>query len=291
MRWQGREQSKNIDDRRGRGGGMRRVGGGIGIGTIVIVLLSLLFGGDVGSLLGPLISGGSQIQAPQSQNTPYVGSKQEEALADMVGVVLKETEDVWHQIFREQLGRNYQPTTLVLFTDSDRSACGFAKAATGPFYCPADRKVYIDLSFYNELSRRFGASGDFAMAYVVAHEVAHHVQNLLGITRQIDAQRGRISKTRMNELSVRLELQADFLAGVWAHHAHKNTNFLERGDIEEAMRAAAAIGDDNIQRRSQGYVVPESFTHGTSEQRMRWLKKGLTTGDINQGDTFSARVL
>lgn len=244
------------------------------------------------SILGTLLSG-AQSQAPTTttSNQPYQGSDQEEALADLVGVVLKETEEVWQKIFREQLGKEYQPTTLVLFTDSDRSACGFAQAATGPFYCPADRKVYIDLSFYDQLSRRFGASGDFAMAYVVAHEVAHHVQNLLGITQQIDAQRGRVSKTQMNDLSVRLELQADFLSGVWAHHAHKMNNILERGDIEEAMRAAEAIGDDNIQKKSQGYVVPESFTHGTSEQRMRWLRKGLETGDINQGDTFATRNL
>lgn len=291
MRWQGREQSKNVDDRRGGRGTMTKIGGGIGIGTILLVVLNLLMGGDMSSVLGTLLSG-AQTQAPTSTNNqPYKGSEQEEALADLVGVVLKETEDVWQKIFREQLGREYQPTTLVLFTDSDRSACGYAQAATGPFYCPADRKVYIDLSFYDQLSRRFGASGDFAMAYVVAHEVAHHVQNLLGITQQVDAQRGRISKTQMNDLSVRLELQADFLSGVWAHHAHKMNNILERGDIEEAMRAAEAIGDDNIQKRSQGYVVPESFTHGTSEQRMRWLRKGLETGDINQGDTFATKNL
>lgn len=293
MRWQGREQSRNVEDRRGSsGGGMRRVGGGLGIGTILLVILALVFGGDMSSVLGPLLSGGTQVSTQQQNpNTPYVGSKQEEALADMVGVVLKETEDVWQKIFREQLGRNYRPAKLVLFKGQVSSACGYAKAATGPFYCPGDQKIYIDLSFYNELSRRFGASGDFAMAYVVAHEVAHHVQNLLGITRQIDAQRGRISQSRQNQLSVKLELQADFLAGVWAHHAHKMSNFLERGDIEEAMTAAAAIGDDNIQRKSQGYVVPESFTHGTSEQRKRWLYKGLESGDINQGDTFSARSL
>lgn len=293
MRWQGREQSKNVEDRRGGGGGMRKVGGGIGLGTIVLIALTLLFGGDVSSLLGPLLSGGAntQIQAPSGSNQPYVGSEQEEALADIVGVTLKDTEVVWQKIFREQLGKNYEPAKLVLFTGSDRSACGFADAATGPFYCPGDRKVYIDLSFYDQLSKRFGASGDFAMAYVIAHEVAHHVQNLLGITQQVDAQRGRISKAAQNDLSVRLELQADFLSGVWAHHAHKMNNILERGDIEEAMRAAEAIGDDNIQKRSQGYVVPESFTHGTSQQRMSWLRKGLETGDINQGDTFSARTL
>jgi predicted metalloprotease len=291
MRWQGREQSKNVDDRRGRST-MTKVGGGIGIGTILLVVINLLMGGDMSSVLGTLLSGAqSQGTTTTTSNQPYQGSEQEEALADLVGVVLKDTEEVWQKIFREQLRRDYEAPQLVLFTDSDRSACGYAQAATGPFYCPADRKVYIDLGFYDQLSRRFGASGDFAMAYVVAHEVAHHVQNLLGITQQIDAQRGRVGKTQMNDLSVRLELQADFLSGVWAHHAHKMNNILEKGDIEEAMRAAEAIGDDNIQKKSQGYVVPESFTHGTSEQRMRWLRKGLETGDINQGDTFAARNL
>lgn len=295
MRWQGRQQSKNIEDRRGQNGrgGMGKVGGGIGIGTIILLGLALLFGGDTSSILGSLLNSGIQQGGPSTtqSNQPYVESDQEAALADIVGVTLKDTEDVWHKIFQEQLGRNYQPARLVLFTGSDKSACGFAQAATGPFYCPADQKIYIDLEFYDQLSKRFGASGDFAMAYVVAHEVAHHVQNLLGITQQVDAQRGRISKEAQNDLSVRLELQADFLSGVWAHHAHKMNNILERGDIEEAMRAAEAIGDDNIQKKSQGYVVPESFTHGTSEQRMRWLRKGIETGDVNQGDTFATRNL
>ncbi len=292
MRWQGREQSKNVEDRRGqRGGGMTRVGGGIGIGTIILLGIALLFGGDASSILGSLLNSGMQAPTTTQTNQPYQASEQEEALAELVGVTLKETEDVWQKIFREQLSRNYEPAKLVLFTGATQSACGVGQSATGPFYCPADRKIYIDLSFYDQLSKRFGAGGDFAMAYVVAHEVAHHVQNLLGITRQVDAQRGRISKTAQNDLSVKLELQADFLSGVWAHHAHKMNNILERGDIEEAMRAAEAIGDDNIQKKSQGYVVPESFTHGTSEQRMRWLRKGLETGDINQGDTFSARYL
>ena len=286
MRWEGREGSRNVEDRRGRN--MKRVGGGIGIGTIIVVIAAILMGEDPGKVLS---SAAQQSQGQQTQTRDYQPSAQEQELAQMVSVVLKETEDVWYDIFRSQLGREYEPTVLVLFSGSDRSACGFAQAATGPFYCPADKKVYIDLSFYDELRKRFKAPGDFAMAYVVAHEVAHHVQNLLGITRQMDAQRGRVSKTQMNDLSVRLELQADFLAGVWAHHAHLKSSFLERGDIEEAMRAAAAIGDDRIQMQSRGYVVPESFTHGTSEQRMRWLRKGLETGDINQGDTFSARYL
>ena len=289
MRWQGREGSRNVEDRRGRN--MKRVGGGIGIGTILVVIMALLFGDDPGRVLGSVLNQAGQKQAPTSSNQQYQPSAQEEELAQMVSVVLKETEDVWADIFREQLNRRYEPAVLVLYSGTDQSACGYAQAATGPFYCPADKKVYIDLSFYDELRRKFKAPGDFAMAYVVAHEVAHHVQNLLGITRQMDAQRGRVSKTEYNDLSVRLELQADFLSGVWAHHAHNKTGLLERGDIEEAMNAAAAIGDDRIQMQSRGYVVPESFTHGTSEQRMRWLRKGLETGDISQGDTFSARYL
>ena len=273
---------------------MRKIGGGIGIGTILLLVLTLVMGGDASDILGTLLqSAGSSQPVPTetSNGQPYQGSAQEEALAELVEVTLKDTEDVWHNIFRNQLQRNYQEAKLVLFTDATQSACGVGRSATGPFYCPADQKIYIDLSFYNQLSQRFGASGDFAMAYVVAHEVAHHVQNLLGITRQIDAQRGRISQQEQNDLSVRLELQADFLSGVWAHHAHQANNILERGDIEEAMRAAEAIGDDNIQKKSQGYIVPENFTHGTSEQRMRWLRRGLETGDISQGDTFAARVL
>lgn len=290
MKWEGRQGSKNVEDRRGQT--MRRVGGGIGIGTILILLVSLFLGGDTGQILGSIMGGMAQQQEQTvPSNQPYQETAKEKALSQMVSVVLKETEDVWHDIFRQQLGRNYQPTTLVLFNRATTSACGSASSATGPFYCPADRKVYIDLSFYDELNRKFKAKGDFAMAYVVAHEVAHHVQNLLGITSRMDAQRGRISKEAYNDLSVRLELQADFLAGVWAHHAHRKTQFLERGDIEEAMNAAAAIGDDRIQMQSRGYTVPESFTHGTSEQRMRWLRKGLETGDINQGDTFNTRHL
>lgn len=294
MKWEGRQGSRNIEDRRGnRSSPVKRIGGGIGIGTILLVILAIFMGNDPGQVLGSVMR--DQMSAPSTStnnsNTPFQPSAEEQELAQMVSVVLKETEDVWADIFRDQLGRAYEPTVLVLFSGSDRSACGFAKAATGPFYCPADKRVYIDLSFYDELRRKFKAPGDFAMAYVVAHEVAHHIQNLLGITRQMDSQRGRVSKEAYNDLSVRLELQADFLAGVWAHHAHKKSRFLERGDIEEAMTAAAAIGDDRIQMESRGYTVPESFTHGTSEQRMRWLRKGLETGDITQGDTFKARYL
>jgi len=288
MRWENRQGSRNVEDR--RGSTMKRVGGGIGIGTILVVIMAILMGEDPGRVLGSVMNQPAQTQTGEIDPS-YQPSGEEQELAQMVSVVLKETEDVWADIFREQLGQNYQPATLVLFTRSTTSACGSASSATGPFYCPADQKVYIDLSFYDELRRKFKAPGDFAMAYVVAHEVAHHVQNLLGITRQMDAQRGRVSKTKYNDLSVRLELQADFLSGVWANHAHRKTGFLERGDIEEAMNAAAAIGDDRIQMKSRGYVVPESFTHGTSEQRMRWLRRGLETGDIQQGDTFGARVL
>ncbi len=285
MRWQGRQKSQNVDDRRGR----RRtsMGGRLSIGALIIALIAFFLGGDPSQLLNLLQEQGGA--ATQVQTQPR--SEQEEALADFVKVVLQDTEDVWNRVFREQLGREYDEPTLVLFTDSDQSACGFASAASGPFYCPADRQVYIDLIFYQELGRRFGAPGDFAMAYVVAHEVAHHIQNQLGISGQVSRQRGRIPQADYNDLSVRLELQADFLAGVWAHHAQKMKNILEEGDIEEALRAAHAIGDDNIQKRSQGYVVPESFTHGTSEQRMRWFKKGLTTGDLKQMDTFNTRNL
>jgi len=285
MRYEGRERSRNIEDRRGRS--MKRVGGGIGIGTILLVIAAIIFGGDPAQVLSGVQQQGGQAQ---TQSQPYQASELEQELEELVAVTLRETELVWDDIFRTQLGRAYKPATLVLFSGQTMSACGAGRAATGPFYCPGDSKVYIDLSFYNELRNRFKAGGDFAMSFVVAHEVAHHVQNLLGITRQVDSQRGRISKVKQNDLSVRLELQADFLSGVWAHHAHKRNNILEKGDIEEAMNAAAAIGDDRIQMQSRGYVQPETFTHGTSEQRMTWLRKGLTTGDINQGDTFGVSL-
>lgn len=287
MRWQGREKSRNVDDRRGRSKGAV-IGGGIGIGTIVTLVIALFMGADPSQILSQLLQEATT-QPPQTQTTSR--PEEEDALADFVKVTLKDTEDVWNKLFPAQLGKDYQEPTLVLFTGSDQSACGFASAATGPFYCPGDYKVYIDLSFYDELRKRFKAPGDFAMAYVIAHEVGHHIQNLLGITRQMDSQRRQLSQEQYNQLSVRLELQADFLAGVWAHHAQKMKNILEEGDIEEALRAAQAIGDDNIQKQTQGYVVPESFTHGTSEQRMRWFKKGLSTGDLSQGDTFAATTL
>ena len=297
MRWKGRQGSSNIEDRRGGGGGSprrrntKRVGGGLGIGTIIIVIIALALGQNPLSLLEQVGGGGAVAPQQQQQNSPYVTDTENDELAKFVSVTLKYTEDVWHKLFKEQLGRRYQEPVLVLFRGQVRSACGFASSATGPFYCPGDNKLYIDLTFYDELQNRFGAKGDFAMAYVVAHEVAHHVQNLLGITDGVQSQRRRLSKAQNNELSVRLELQADFLSGVWAHHAQSMMNILERGDIEEALNAARAIGDDRLQRQAQGYVVPESFTHGTSAQRMRWFKKGFETGDMSQGDTFKARTL
>ena len=283
MRWQGRQGSSNIEDRRGRGRG-KKVGAGLGIGTVIIVLLALFMGEDPEKAL-------QQIQSqPVEQSSNYTPSAEEEALAQFVAVVLKDTEDVWRKLFSEQLNRRYVEPTLVLFSGEDRSACGYASAATGPFYCPADQKVYIDLSFYQQLKTRFKAPGDFAMAYIIAHEVGHHIQYLLGITKEVASQQRRMGKADANELSVRLELQADFLAGVWAHHAQKMKNILEKGDLEEAMNAASAVGDDRIQMEARGYVVPESFTHGTSKQRMDWFYKGLQTGDLRKGDTFGVNL-
>jgi len=284
MRWQGRQGSRNVEDRRGMSTG--RVAGGIGIGTLILAALVFFMGGDPIDV----ISNAAQ-STPQQQQRPAQRSAQEDQLAQFVSVVLKDTEDVWNRLFPEQVGKPYREPILILFNGQVSSACGHASAATGPFYCPGDDKLYIDLSFYQDLKDKFSAPGDFAMAYVVAHEVAHHVQNQLGITQQVQSQRKRLSQKEYNKLSVRLELQADFLAGVWVHHAHKMKNILEKGDIEEALNAAHAIGDDRIQKKSRGYVVPDSFTHGTSEQRMRWFTKGIETGDMRQGDTFSARVL
>ena len=277
MRWMGRRQSGNVDDRRGMGGGGKvAIGGGAGI---IIVIIALLMGENPLNYIN--VGGGSQAYEEQQPR-----SEAENQQAEFVKVVLQDTEDVWNKLFQEQ-GSDYQEPVLVLFTGADQSACGMADAAMGPFYCPLDSKVYIDLSFYDDLQSRFGAPGDFAMAYVIAHEVGHHVQHLLGITDRVHGQRDRLSREENNRLSVKLELQADFLAGVWAHHAHELNNILEPGDIEEALGAANAIGDDRLQKQSQGRVVPDAFTHGTSEQRMFWFKKGYETGDIGQGDTFS----
>jgi predicted metalloprotease len=276
MKWIGRQQSGNVEDRRGMGGKLA-VGGGIG--GIIIALLSFFFGGGD-------LSDYTSVQN-QPTNTSQGADAEQDARAQFVGVVLQDTEDIWNKIFQEQLNRDYQEPKLVLFSGTDQSGCGTASAASGPFYCPLDEKVYIDLSFYDELQSKFQAPGDFAMAYVIAHEVGHHIQQQLGIAGKVRQMQQGASKSQANDLSVRLELQADFLAGVWAHHAQQSKQILESGDIEEALNAASAVGDDRIQQRSQGYVVPDGFTHGTSKQRMFWFKKGFQTGDIDQGDTFS----
>ncbi len=284
MRTDRMRESENVQDRRGVSPGVM-VGGGLGGLGLIIVLVVALLGGNPQQALQQIQQQQSQ-QQRQQPSGPGTGVDPNDPNAILVKKVLGDTEDVWTKIFA-QAGKRYQPAPLVLFTDRVHSKCGGATAASGPFYCPGDSQVYIDLAFYRELSDRFGAPGDFAQAYVIAHEVGHHIQNLLGISEQMQAQHGRISEEEYNKLSVRLELQADFFAGVWAHHANKERQILEAGDVEEAMRCAAAIGDDRIQKQAQGYVVPESFTHGSSAQRVAWFKKGLLTGDINQGDTFS----
>jgi hypothetical protein len=261
-----------------------KVAVGGGLGTLLILIIALLFGADPRQLLEQLPNEpDSQVQSSRPNNP------EEEELKQFVSVVLAKSEDVWEDVFRKN-GRQYREPTLVLFTDQVQSACGIAGTAVGPFYCPGDEKVYIDLSFYEALRRRFNAPGDFAQAYVVAHEVGHHVQKLLGISNQVEAMQRRASETQANQLSVRLELQADFFAGVFARYV-QNQGLLEAGDVEEALRAASAVGDDRIQRQTQGYVVPDSFTHGTSEQRLRWFRKGYETGDMRQGDTFNATDL
>jgi predicted metalloprotease len=272
-------RSDNVEDRRGMGGRAMIFGGG-GIGTIILIIILALMGVDPRQLLqsGPSGGGGG----PPAQVSP-----EDQELADMVTAVLGDTEDVWNQLFR-QMGREYQEPKLVLFSGQVQSGCGFASAQTGPFYCPADQKLYIDLSFYRLLRQRFKAPGDFAQAYVIAHEVGHHVQNLLGTMEMMQRARSQLSESEYNQLSVRLELQADFYAGIWAHYTQKHRNTIESGDLEEALRAASAIGDDNIQKQQQGYVVPDSFTHGTGEQRVRWFRKGYETGDLRQGDTFKS---
>ncbi|MEN8154633.1 MAG: neutral zinc metallopeptidase [Acidobacteriota bacterium] len=279
MRWRGRERSDNVEDRRLSVGKKMSLGGGIG--GIIIAIIFIILGGNPKQVLQLLDPGNETVQTRTGQN-----ASQDDDLTKFISVVLKDTEDVWNKIFT-QSGRKYREPKLVLFRQSVRSACGFSSAATGPFYCPADEKVYIDLDFLEEMLRRFRSSGDFAMAYILAHEVGHHVQKLLGIMDKVDSQRGRVSQARLNELTVRLELQADFLAGIWVHHAQKMKNILEEGDVEEALRAVNAVGDDRIQMQQQGYVVPDSFTHGTSAQRLKWFRKGMKTGDPNQGDTFN----
>ena len=284
MRYKGRRRSSNVEDRRGVSRG-KKVGVGGGICTIVIVLIVVLLGGDPETAMEVMQPGQGTEQAMGN----YQPTAHEQELAEFVSVVLADTEDVWNMLF-EQSGLTYREPTLVLFSSEVQSACGFSSAATGPFYCPGDQKVYIDLNFLEKLQMKLGAEGDFAMAYIVAHEVGHHVQQLLGTMDQVQSQRGRISQTDYNKLMVRLELQADFYAGIWAHYISKQKDILHRGDLEEAMNAAKAVGDDVIQKRSRGYVVPDSFTHGTAAQRMGWFKKGLTTGNVGEGDTFNARI-
>jgi hypothetical protein len=282
MRWRDQRQSANVEDQRSSSRTGLAVGGGLG--TVVILVLALLFGADPRQLLD------------QVQNDPGRGTQttqrtnpEEEEQKQFVSAVLADTEDVWKDIFR-QAGRQYREPKLVLFTSQVRSACGNASASTGPFYCSGDEKLYIDLAFYKDLKTRFRAPGDFAQAYVIAHEVGHHVQYLLGTMDKVHSLESRASQEQANDLSVRLELQADFLAGVWAHYAQQR-GVLEPGDVEEALRAATAIGDDRLQMETQGYVVPDSFTHGTSDQRVRWFRKGLESGDIRQSDTFNVRSL
>lgn len=282
MRWEDQRRSDNVEDRRGMrvGGGMR---GGLGIGTIVIVLLVSWFTGANPMTLFQLASGlGGGGAAPAEQG--QVGAPQNDPQAEFAAVVLASTEDAWGRVF-QQAGQRYSPPTLVLFTEAVQSACGTNSAAVGPFYCPADQKLYIDLGFFRELDERFGAPGDFAQAYVVAHEVGHHLQTILGVSERVMAARQRASEVEGNQLSVMQELQADCFAGVWGHHANQK-NLLQSGDVEEGLRAAAAIGDDMMQRRAQGRVSPESWTHGSSEQRVTWLRRGLTEGTIDACDTF-----
>ncbi|WP_050183209.1 KPN_02809 family neutral zinc metallopeptidase [Domibacillus robiginosus] len=279
MKWQGRRGSSNVEDRRGMGG-KAVLGGGIGGVGLIIVLIFTLLGGDPSQLLGGM-SG--------TNTVPYEETEQDRELAEFVSVVLADTEDVWTEVFQEE-GRVYEEPVLVLYSGSVDSACGTATSAVGPFYCPGDQKLYIDLSFYEELQNKFQAPGDFAMAYVIAHEVGHHVQTLLGTSQKVHALRDQLSEEEYNKYSVRLELQADYYAGVWAKHA-QGMNVLEEGDVEEALIAASAVGDDTIQKRSQGYAVPDSFTHGTSEQRKKWFYRGFQSGTLENGDTFNAKDL
>ncbi|WP_137392318.1 KPN_02809 family neutral zinc metallopeptidase [Rhodoligotrophos defluvii] len=303
MRWQDQRRSTNVDDERGAGGGLGDgsgggmripVGGrgGIGlVGLVVVLGLSYFLGVDPRVLLDGM-NNGSVATGPQQttgQGTQTAGETNDQ-MKDFVSAVLGSTEDTWSRIL-PTLGVQYTDPTLVLFSGGIQSACGYAQTAMGPFYCPGDQKVYIDLSFYKELRDRLGAPGDFAQAYVIAHEVGHHVQTLLGITQKVDSLRSQLSEEQQNQLSIRVELQADCFAGVWANQANQQTHLLDQGDVEEGLNAAAAVGDDRLQEESQGYVVPESFTHGTSEQRVRWFRKGLSTGDPRQCDTFSANPL
>ncbi|MEG3440266.1 neutral zinc metallopeptidase [Pannus brasiliensis CCIBt3594] len=285
MRWQFGRRSNNVEDQRGSGG----IPGGMvvsgGIGTVILALIAMFLGVDPSIILNGAVSVNNN-PYPAQNTAPGQTSPREDKLADFVSVVLADTEDTWSQIFREN-GAVYQEPRLVLFSGTVQSACGYAQAAMGPFYCPADRKVYIDLSFYQDLKTRHNSPGDFAQAYVVAHEIGHHVQNLLGISSKVQSLQKQVGEVKANQLSVRLELQADCFAGVWANRADRERQIIESGDVEEALNAASNIGDDRLQSQARGYVVPDSFTHGSSAQRVRWFRKGLQTGDINQCDTFS----
>jgi uncharacterized protein len=299
MRLEDERESENVEDQRSQSRAPLMVTGGLG--TLIIVVVIALLGGNPQQFLNMLAQNQNQNAPGGAPNAggggpnpgggaPNAGGgpaqPQQDELKRFVSKVLAETEDVWRDLFRE-MGRDYQDPKLVLFTNQVESACGYGSAAMGPFYCPGDQKVYIDLTFYDELKRRFKAPGDFAQAYVIAHEIGHHVQKQLGISKKVDDARGRASKEEANQLSVRLELQADFLAGVWANHAQKMKNLLDPGDVEQALTAASAIGDDRLQMQGRGYVVPDSFTHGTSKQRVRWFMKGFQTGRVSDGDTFS----
>jgi predicted metalloprotease len=280
MKWEGRQGSDNVEDRRGMGtSGKVAIGGGIG--TVLIALVVLLLGGDPSGIINQT--------ATTTESGQYEPTAEEQKMAQFVSVVLKDTETIWGKIFQES-GSTYRQPTLVLFSGEVASACGYASASSGPFYCPGDEKVYIDLEFFANLQSRLGAYGDFAIAYVIAHEIGHHVQNQLGILNQVNSQRARLSETEANKLLVRLELQADFLSGMWAHYAESMLNTLETGDIEEAMNAAASVGDDVLQKKYQGRVYPDSFTHGTAAQRKEWFRRGYQTGDFDQGDTFRANI-
>lgn len=292
MKWEGNRESDNVEDRRGGGGGRGfGIGGGsIGIGTVVIALVaSYFFGIDPGTVLN-ILSGGESGQITSGQQAPAQHPPANDQMAKFVATVLADTEDTWTELFRAS-GASYVKPKLVLFSDQTPTACGTGQTATGPFYCPGDQKIYIDLSFYRLMQQRFDVSGEFAQAYVIAHEVGHHVQNVMGIMKKVDDARRTGSEAKANALSVRLELQADCFAGVWANHANQARSILETGDVEAALNAATAIGDDALQKQAQGYVVPDSFTHGTSAQRVRWFKRGIDSGQVSACNTFGARAL
>ena len=292
MKWEGNRESDNVEDRRNEGGGGGGFGGGrsIGLGTIAIALVASYFFGISPTTVISLLSGGP-VSQPQSQQAPNrTAPAAEDRQTKFVRTVLADTEDVWTQIFRAN-GKTYPAPTLVLFSGATQTACGTGQTASGPFYCPGDRKVYIDLSFYQLMQQRFHVSGEFAQAYVIAHEVGHHVQNLMGIMDKVNSAERQMSKAQANAMSVRLELQADCLAGVWAFHANQARSILEQGDVEGALNAATAIGDDALQKQEQGYVVPDSFTHGTSAQRVRWFKQGVSSGEVKSCNTFEVKTL